>query len=63
MAAGVGFRSHKSLLIILLGFLGLFSFTVEADTKKYQFDVSYILYAFTVKTSILNYPFELIFEF
>jgi len=54
MAAGVGFRSHKSLLIILLGFLGLFSFTVEADTKKYQFDVSYILYAFTVKISILK---------
>ncbi|KAG5069768.1 hypothetical protein JHK85_002145 [Glycine max] len=39
MAAGMGFRSHKSLLTILFGFLGLFSFTVEAATKKYQFDV------------------------
>jgi len=42
MAAGMDFSSHKSLLMILFGFLGLFSFTVEAATKKYQFDVSYI---------------------
>ncbi|XP_027912602.1 laccase-11-like [Vigna unguiculata] len=39
MAAGMDFSSHKSLLMILFGFLGLFSFTVEAATKKYQFDI------------------------
>jgi len=43
MAAGMDFSSHRSLLIIIFGFLGLFSFTVEAATKKYQFDVSYIV--------------------
>jgi len=63
MAAGMDFSSiHKSLLIIILGFLGLFSFTVEAATKKYQFDVSSIVCIYG-QISMLNYLFELFFEF
>lgn len=42
MVAGMDFRSHISLLIVLFGILGLFTFTTEAAIKKYQFDVRYI---------------------